>query len=116
MRGRLDKRRRPDRREPLLIQVFFGGQLSDAELVNVLQNELQTVTDNLAIFTSIYNTIGERPNAEIDRRSVFLTTLTLEYGLAAQVALRKWLQAAIQRLQAQTYTPAHLSDLTGDVE
>jgi len=103
-------------REPFLIQIFFGGQLTDGELLNILQHELQTVEDNLAIYTTIYNTIVERPNTEIDPRSVFLSTLTLEYGLAAQSAFLKWLQAAIQRVQARNYSPAQLSDLIGDLK
>jgi PadR family transcriptional regulator AphA len=105
-----------DTREPFLIQIFFGGQLTDAELLNILQHELQTVDDNLAVFTTIYNTLNERPNTELDPRTVFFSTLTLEYGLAAQGAFRRWLQSAIQRIQARDYSPAQLSELIGDLE
>jgi PadR family transcriptional regulator AphA len=105
-----------DTREPFLIQIFFGGQLPDADLLVVLQHELQAVDDTLAAFTAIYNSLIARPNTEIDPRSVFLTTLTLEYGLAAQGAFRKWLQAAIQRVQSRNYSPAPLAELIGDLK
>ena len=105
-----------DIREPLLIQVFFGGQLTDDELLNVLQHEQQTANDNLAIYTTLYDTLVERSYTNVDRRSAFLSTLTLEYGLAAQRALLKWLQAAIQRVQARDYSPAPLSELVGELE
>jgi PadR family transcriptional regulator AphA len=105
-----------DNREPFLIQIFFGGQLTDAELLNVLQHEVQTVEERLAVFASLYQTTVERPHSQIDQRSFFLSLLTLEYGLAAHRTYRQWLQAAIQRIRSGDYSPAPLSELIGDLE
>lgn len=105
-----------DTREPRLIQVFFGGQLTDDELLNVLRHELQSTEDTLALYTSIYQTVGAQPSAAVDARGFFLSMLTLEYGLAAHRALLQWLRAAIQRIQAHDYSPAPLSQPIGEVE
>jgi PadR family transcriptional regulator, regulatory protein AphA len=104
-----------DTREPLLIQLFFGGQLTDAELLKVLEHEVEQAEANLAFFTNIYRALLERPRDGGDARAVFLRALTLEYGLAAQRALLHWLRGAIERLQTQDYSPAPLPDLTGDL-
>ncbi|MEI2613157.1 MAG: PadR family transcriptional regulator [Candidatus Promineifilaceae bacterium] len=37
-----------DTREPFLIQLFFGGQLSEAELLNLLQHQLRGVEEMLS--------------------------------------------------------------------
>ena len=105
-----------DNREPFLIQIFFGGQLTDAELLKLLEHEVQTVRENLASYTALYNMVVDRPNPDVEPRTVFLTTLTLEYGLAAQRAFLAWLQSTIARVQAQDYAPARLADLIGDLQ
>jgi len=103
-----------DTREPLLVQLFFGGQLTDTELLKVLKHEVEQAETNLAVFTDIYRALLERPREGVDARAVFLRALTLEYGLGAQRALLDWLRRAIERLQTQDYSPAPLPDLIGD--
>jgi DNA-binding PadR family transcriptional regulator len=105
-----------ENREPFLIQIFFGGKLSDAELLHVLRHELQTVEEKLAIYTAIYTTTVAQPNSQIDPRAVFLSILTLEYGLAANRAYLKWLKTAIERVQSGNYAPADISALIEEFE
>lgn len=101
-----------DTREPFLVQVYFGGHLTDAELLPVLQHNLQAAEEQLAGFTALYQSQAGRPNPLADQRAVFLALLTLEYGLTSLRAYRDWLAAAITRVQAHDYRPL---DLTGPV-
>jgi len=101
-------------REPLLVQVFFAGQITDAELVGVLRSQLAEAEAVLAALTAIYHQQIEGFPALVAPRPAFFSTLTLEYGLAAYAALRRWLLAAIRRVEAQDYAPAPLPELIGE--
>ncbi|NUM43288.1 MAG: PadR family transcriptional regulator [Anaerolineales bacterium] len=94
-----------DNREPLLIQVFFGGQLSDEELLALLRHEAQATEERLAVYTMIHRTtLANAPSPE-NARAFFLSMLTLEYGLRSNQVLLEWLNNALQQIEAGTFTP-----------
>lgn len=103
-----------ENREPFLIQVFFGSQLSDTELLHVLQGELQTVEQKLAAYTAVYETAVLQTPSPTNPRAWFLSTLTLEYGLFANHVYVKWLIHAIERIQTGNYSPLEISELKGE--
>jgi DNA-binding PadR family transcriptional regulator len=103
-----------DTREPLLIQVFFAGQITDAELLGVLQHQRAEAEAVLAALTAIYHQQAAVLSTAGSPRSAFFSSLTLEYGLAAYAALRRWLLAAIRRIENHDYSPASLPDLIGE--
>ena len=39
-----------DTREPFLIQVYFGGKLSDAEILNLLNRKLKEIEERIAVY------------------------------------------------------------------
>lgn len=98
-----------DTREPFLIQVYFSSQLTDAELLPILQHNLHAAEEQLAAFTALYLAMAGRPSPSADQRAVFLALLTLEYGLASLRAYRDWLANAVARVQAQDYRPLDLT-------
>lgn len=77
--------------EPFLIQVDFGGKLSDEEMINFLQHEIRAVEETLALYSAIYRiNTGKMKDHEYTRSS-FLSLLTLEYGIYSnQTALGGW--------------------------
>jgi DNA-binding PadR family transcriptional regulator len=94
-----------DTREPFLIQIFFGGQLSDEELLKLLRHEAHATEERLAVFTMIHRaTLANAPSPE-NARAFFLSMLTLEYGLRSNQVLLEWLNNAIQQIEAKTYSP-----------
>ena len=74
-------------REPFLIQVFFGGKLSDEELLNLLQHEKKTAQESLLAYDPVHQAATAQPNSVNDPRAVFLSMLTLEYGIKSNRAL-----------------------------
>ncbi|MCJ7433614.1 MAG: PadR family transcriptional regulator [Anaerolineales bacterium] len=98
-----------DDREPFLIQVYFSGQLKDDELLHLLQNEIRKAEENLAALVAVHQASTTQPKSVNDERAVFLSMLTLEYGLASNQALIQWLKNAITCIQAGDYSPAQLS-------
>ena len=93
-----------DNREPFLIQIYFGGKLSDAELLNLIHTEIQEAEQRLALFSALLEASQPRLEAHPDRRAAFLSLLTLEYGMRAQQALLDWLKSVSQRVQSGDYS------------
>ena len=94
-----------DSREPFLIQIFFGGQLNDEELLALLRHEVRVAEERMAVYTNIHRTSMERAPQADDPRAFFLSMLTLEYGLRSNQVLLTWLNDAIQQIEAKTYAP-----------
>ena len=93
-----------DVREPFLIQVFFGGKLSDEELLNLLQNEKKIAEENLLTYDAVYQATTVQPNNINDARAFYLSMLTLEYGIKSNHALLEWLNSAMERIKANNYS------------
>ena len=100
-----------DTREPFLIQLFFGGQLSEAELLNLLQHQLRDVEATLAVYAGFYEATTTYLQQNPATRDQFLQALTLEFGLKAQQVHQRWLQNTIERLQSGNYTLAAFNSL-----
>ena len=100
-----------DTREPLLIQVFFGVTVTDAELIHLLQHEVRGTRERLELYKTMYEWVQEQPGRVTEARPLFMSMLTLEYGLRAQVVLLRWLESALERLEAGNYTPLTVSEL-----
>jgi DNA-binding PadR family transcriptional regulator len=92
-----------DYREPFLIQVYFGGLLSDEEFVNLLQHEIRAMEERLAVYDSIYKMYQERVDSSEDPRSLFLSVTTLEYGILSNQISLEWLKSVIERVQSGNY-------------
>jgi DNA-binding PadR family transcriptional regulator len=93
-----------DYREPFLIQVYFGGKLSDVELEALLQHEIRAMEERLAVYESIYKMYQERINSHDDSRSLFLSVATLEYGILSNQASLEWLKSVVERVESGNYT------------
>jgi DNA-binding PadR family transcriptional regulator len=93
-------------REPFLIQVFFGGKLSDEELLNLLRNERKSAEESLLVYHAIYQAAAQ--NSTPNPRTVFFSLLTLEYGIEDNRALLTWLNSAIERIETKNYSPKEI--------
>lgn len=95
-----------DYREAFLIQIYFGGKLSDNEVIGLLQREISSIEERLALYVSIYRMTAEKMKDYHDPRSLFLSLLTLEYGIYSNQTALEWLKSAEKRLQSGDYSPA----------
>lgn len=92
-----------DFREPFLIQLFFGGQLSDEELLKVLKTRAAELETQKKEFLRRYAAFKEStPQAE-GRRAYFLSISTMEYGINNGLAELNWLKSMIRRIEAEQY-------------
>ena len=93
-----------DDREPFLIQVYFGGQLTDDELLLLMNQKLRETEERLAIYESVHQMIKNTPSKINDQRAIFLGLLTLEAGYINNQSIAAWLRSAISRIEAKTYS------------
>lgn len=100
-------------REPLLIQVFFAGLLSDAELLPVLEHHIREIEEQLRMFSALYEASRARISSPVPERTIFLSLLTVEYALGSLSQALHWLQAAATRVRAGDYALTPVTELLG---
>ena len=93
-----------DYREPLLVQIYFAGKLSEEELDHLLHHEIEAMQERLAAYKAIYAMYQGEIEKHPDPRAFFLSVLTLEYGILSNQAALEWLISAAERVRSRTYT------------
>jgi PadR family transcriptional regulator AphA len=87
-------------REPFLIQLYFGGRLSDPELLDLLQHEIQETEQRLEKYKSMYGSYVDKVDSHEDPRAFFISILNREFGV--QFTL-EWLQSVAARVKSRDY-------------
>lgn len=90
-------------REPFLIQVYFSGQLNDAETLHLFRQKLRETEERLVVYESVYEMIQNTPQRINDPRAIFLSVLTLEAGYVNNQSVAAWLRSAIERIETKNY-------------
>lgn len=93
-----------DVREAFLIQIYFGGKLSDDELDALLQREIRRFEERLTIYDSMYEKYREKIKSHDNPRSFFMNVLTLEYGVLNARTSLEWLKSIVERVKLGDYT------------
>lgn len=91
-------------RIPFLIQLYFGGKLTDEEILGLLIHEIEAVTERLEGFKEMYQMYQGQIETHSQPRAFFLSVLTLEFGLYTDIIFLEWLQSVAQRVEAGDYT------------
>ena len=81
-----------DYREPALIQIYFGGKLTDEELIRLLNHEIQSLEEKQAIYEHFYKMNQMAIHTVEDLRAAVLMVSTLEYGILSNRAALDWLK------------------------
>lgn len=93
-----------DAREPFLIQLYFGGQLTDEELIRLLRHKLNAIQERLAVYEAVFQATQNTPGKINDPRAIFLSLLTLEVGYQNNQSIAQWLISAIERVETKNYS------------
>ena len=93
-----------DAREPFLIQIYFGSNLSADELLALLRRELKVTEERLAVYEAVYQASKNAPSKVNDERAIFLSLLTLEAGYINNQSIAGWLRSAIKRIETKDYS------------
>jgi len=92
-------------RNALLIQLFFGAQLDDMEIISNLKHTIAQLHE----VERRYGQIPEKSREYVEMidspREAFFWMLTLELGANHNRVLIEWAESVIQRIEARDYTP-----------
>jgi len=86
-------------RLPWLVQLFFAGQLSDEEVVALLERRAALVRASLERLRELPKEGARYAEAVGSPREAFFWWLTLEYGITVTEATLRWLEATIERIK-----------------
>lgn len=95
-----------DIRSAPLIQVFFAGQLSDAEILEMLEREADKKRRLLERYAQVPQQAAEYIEAVGSPREAFFWLLTLECGKTSAQAHLSWLESVIQRIKDKQHPAA----------
>ncbi|MCK5826880.1 PadR family transcriptional regulator [Candidatus Bipolaricaulota bacterium] len=89
-------------RAQLLIQIFFAGELSDEEILVLLESKAAEVRRIIDLFEQ-----GETPHPtyskDLPKREQFFWYLTLDFGIENARNSLRWLDGAIKRIRNKDY-------------
>ncbi len=86
-------------RVPWLIQVFFVGQLTDAEIIALLEEHAAELRARLRQYDRVPQQAAAYAEAIQSPREVFFWALTLDYGVRMTRAALEWLEEKIRILR-----------------
>lgn len=91
-----------DKRYSFLIQVFFGGQMEDHDILPVLEKRADELRRRLQGFKELEADSQEKINM-YPERDRFFWMLTLEHGIWVEQSILTWLESVIERLKRRDY-------------
>ena len=89
-----------DTRDPFLIQLYFAFMLEHVQAIRLLKAEMEQVDQLMQVYESVYQVATGREHTPEEKRPLFYTMLTLEFGVRANTWYRHWLQEVVERIEA----------------
>jgi DNA-binding PadR family transcriptional regulator len=86
------------RREPFLIQLFFGAGLSNKELIILVEKQLEAHKERLKAYEQLSLLLPDLEDKKAQRNQV-LHRLTLEGGFRTEKATIQWLEQCLKLLK-----------------
>lgn len=93
-----------DTREAFLIQIYFGGLMTNAELGALLRDAISEIENKLTRYKAIHDAYRGQIVKRREPRTLFLRLLTLEFGILTNEASLAWLESVSNRLAAGDYS------------
>jgi DNA-binding PadR family transcriptional regulator len=87
------------RRNASLVQVFLAGQLTDQEILALLEPEAEHLRNDLEHYRQVPQASQAYIEALHSPRGAFFWMLTLEYGSKVTQAQLDWVESVIQRIK-----------------
>lgn len=90
----------PEPRHAGLVQVFFAGQLSNAEVQAMFERAAEQTRQVLAVYDAIPQQVEVYSCAVSSERESFFWMLTLEMGVRSMRTNLEWIESVIERLKS----------------
>jgi len=101
----------PPLRNAFLVQLFFGGLMSDEEAIRLLEAKRKRLLDALAAYPKQY-CLGETYEHDEPERVDFFHWLTLDSAIWLDYANIKWIDGALDRVRRKEYTKGREGAIT----
>jgi len=92
-----------DYREAFLIQIYFGGKLTDTDVITLIKHEiknLQSANEQYTAMLGLYRgKMQQNPTREL-----FFSVIPLEYGLTSNQSALNWLNKVLDRIETGDYS------------
>ncbi len=92
-----------DFREPFLIQIYFGGKLTDQELLTIIADQESKLEEQQHLFQVMLANYQEQMQKSSLPRTYFMSVTTLEFGILTNETVLIWLKSVRERLQNQDF-------------
>jgi PadR family transcriptional regulator AphA len=93
-------------RSDMLVQVFFAGQLSDEEILALLEQEAEHLWATLERYSQLPQEMPPYAQQVGSPREVFFWMLTLECGIKVNQAWLEWIESVIHRIKNKQHPSA----------
>jgi PadR family transcriptional regulator, regulatory protein AphA len=90
-------------RIPWLIQIFFGGLISDEEILSVLEEKVNNLQYRLGKLRGVRAGSVQQFSPDEDMRDVYYWMLTIDYGEAKLQAQLNWIEKVISQIKSKDY-------------
>ena len=91
----------PETRSPQLIQVFFAGQLSDEQILEIFERAAEHMRGLLERYERVPGQVEEYTNRIDSPRETFFWMLTLDLGVRSARAHLEWIESVIQTIRSK---------------
>lgn len=88
-----------------LVQVFFAGQLTDEDILQLLRHQADYLRALLDVYAQICVSSDDDPEHQRLERDQFFWDLTLECGIHTTRATLEWVESVIQRIENHVHPP-----------
>lgn len=86
-----------------LIQVFFGGGLSDEEFIHLMEELASKIRCSMKWFEGEVYKDELIPDNKESKRDLFFHKLTLDYGMTVNMTMINWIEKTIERVKDKEY-------------
>lgn len=98
-------------RIPWLIQIFFAGQISDEEIINVLEKKLNSLRWRLERIKASRAISASQFDDDEDVRDVFYWMMTIDYGESHLQSQINWIERTLTKIRSHEYEKLNLAAL-----
>ena len=92
-----------DYREAFLIQIYFGGKLTDTDVITLIKHEIKNLEGANEQYTGMLELYRGKMQQN-PTRELFFSVIPLEYGLTSNQSALDWLNKVLDRIETGDYS------------
>lgn len=103
-------------RIPWLIQIFFASQISDEEIIAVLEKKLTNLRARLSRIQAARSISAQNYDGTEEVRDIFYWNLTIDFGETLIQSRIQWIEKTLVRIRSREYQKINLDAIREKLE